>query len=67
MKDNLFEELMKRAISKCIEDGEYYDELDTDDGFGFKFTDAAEKYISEVGARAGLLCGVLGNGYIIDD
>lgn len=67
MKDSLYEVIMKKAIDKCIDDGEYYDEVDTDDGFGFKFTPEAEAYIAEIGARAGLLCGMLGEGYIIDD
>lgn len=67
MKDKLYEEIMKTAIGKCIDQGEYYDEADTDDGFGFKFTPEAEAYIAEIGARAGLLCGMLGKEYIIDD
>jgi hypothetical protein len=58
---------MKKAIGNCIDQGEYYDEVDTDDGFGFKFTPEAEAYISEIGARAGLLCGMLGKEYKIDD
>lgn len=66
MKDKIYEELMKKAAIKCIEDGEYYD-VDGDDNPGFRFSAGALKYMNDVGAEAYKLCGMLGKEYIIDD
>lgn len=66
MKDEIYEELMKRAAIKCIEDGEYYD-VDDNDKPGFRFSAGALKYMDDVGAVANKLCGMLSKEYIIDD
>lgn len=62
MKDKLYEEIMKTAANKCIDDGEYCYE-----SAGFKFSDGANEYMNEIGAIAAKLCRMLDEEYIIDD
>ena len=62
MSNNLYEEIMKTAANKCIDDGEYCYE-----SVGFKFSDGANEYMNEIGALAAKLCHMLDKEYIIDD
>ncbi len=62
--NEFFKLVMKEAMNKVIDDGEYYDE--TDDGAGkFELSSDGEQYIRRVAAIAYELSGLISKDYEI--
>ena len=62
----VYNEIMKEAALKCIDDGEYY-EVDEEDNPGFQFTNDALHYLNLVGEAAYNVAQLLGSYHLPDD
>lgn len=62
----VYKEIMKEAVLKCIDDGEYY-EVDAEDNPGFQFSNDALHYLNLVGEAANNVAQLLGSYHWPDD